>query len=190
MAQSDASRADVLRSGSENYDLVTSLVNMQQQYPRLGAYPVRGQWGPPNAERQLEFYPPWEGDNPHPGVSTLEVYNRSLRGPALTNALSADMLHLIGAVDPRTGQPVDPKWLAAKQQFLATLTPEQRAMNERAYAQALAQGERRPFDEWMMQSRGDAFLRGGMFGQWPMGVFTSKQLQVLDEMRRMLQRPQ
>lgn len=136
-----------------------------QRYPVLQPYRnmLTTRAGTANDDRQLEFYPPWESENPSPGHITLEMYPRGPQsGPALERAIANDSLHYLGAIDPRSGQPVDPHYYGLKQQFIQSLTPQQLAVDQRAYQQERQQGEDRSFDDWMQQSRADAYLRAFM----------------------------
>ena len=187
-APGHTSRADVLRSEPAWYDLVSALANARTRYPRLGSFPATASWGPESAPGQLEFYPPWEGRNPTPGLAHVEVYNRGLRGGGLESAVAGDLMHMLGAVDPRTSQPVDRDVFGFKQAYLRTMTPGQRAMDQRAYAQS---GDPRPFDDWMQQSRLDAHLRGYLFpderDEWRLGGnYTPDQAALLEQLRFLL----
>jgi hypothetical protein len=166
-----------------------------QQYPalapHLGNFIV--QWGPAQADaRQLEFYPPWERDNPNPGKTTLELYNRDLNGAALQNAVAGDALHLLGAVDPRTGEPVDQRYYAMKQQLLGSLTPQQQSIDRRAYERERAFGDPGPYDDWMQRSRLDAYIRGRLTPDandaWGR-AYNTQQLNLLEGMRNYLKAP-
>jgi hypothetical protein len=144
----------------------------------------------------LEFYPPWELHNPHPGKSTIEIFDKSLTGKGLEDAVAGDMLHLLGAKDPRTERPVDPNFYEMKQRLLSTLTPEQLAVDQRAFQQDKARNpnDERTFGEWMETSRGDAYIRGWITpdanDEWrKQGVYTPEQQTILEEMRGYLERP-
>jgi hypothetical protein len=140
------------------------LSEVQKAFPRLAPYlsNVTVQQGTKAAgdDRGLEFYPPWESKNPNPGKITLELYDK-MQGPALTTALGGDLLHYLGGTDPKTGKPVDPQYAAMKQAVLKARTPQQDALDRRIYAEAIKnEGERRPYAQWLDQSRIDAYIRG------------------------------
>ncbi len=162
--------------GPHDNALATAVRNYPVLRPYRNALTTRS--GTASDDRQMEFYPPWESDNPNPGRVTLEVYNQQMRGPELERALGNDALHYLGAIDPRTGQPVDPHYHGLKQEFIQSLTPDQIAVDQRAYQRARGQGESRPFDDWMQESRADAYLRAFMSPQdnpqWQ-GVFNPAQ---------------
>lgn len=173
------------------------LSGITQQYPLLGPHLSNAvvQWGPPQSDgRQLEFYPPWESDNPNPGKTTLELYNRSLQGQGLQNAVAGDMLHLVGSIDPRTGQPVDPTYYGMKQSFAGMLTPQQQAVDQRAYQQEAPMygGNLPPFGDWMQRNRLDAYIRGYITpdaaDNWR-DVYNTQQLNQLEAMRAYLMGP-
>ena len=151
------------------------LQDVAKQYPRLTPYlsQVQIQQGKKgkNDDRGLEFYPPWESRNPNPGKITLELFDQ-MQGPALTSALGGDLLHHVGAIDPKTGKPIDPQYYALKQKVIESRTPRQQAMDHRMWQQAVRSGqEHRSYDQWMQQSRGDAYIRGyvtpEMGGKYP-----------------------
>ncbi len=140
-----------------------SLGEVGKAYPKLVQYlpQVTVQRGKPepNDNRQLEFYPPWESRNPNPGKITIEMY-RDFHGPERTNAIAGDLLHYIGARNPSTKQPIDPKYWAMKQQVVKSRTPEQKYLDDRLYEEAKRRGESRSFEDWMQESRADAYIRG------------------------------
>jgi hypothetical protein len=141
----------------------------------------------------LEFYPPWEEYNPNPGRTTFETYGKqSMEPKAITDAVAGDSLHLLGSVDPRSGQPVDADYHAMKQKLIGSLTPEQLQTDRTAYGRAQAQGDHRNFDDWMQESRGDAYVRGKLTpdkdDNWR-DVYTPNQTQILTEMYNYLQKP-
>ena len=180
------SQADILRTGAADYELQAMLGQALSSYPGFAGLGFQAQYGPPQSDRgSLEFYPPWERDNPRQGIPLLEIYDRGLKGQRLSDTLAADMMHYLSAVNPQTGLPIDPQFAAMRRGFATTLTPAQMAVDERAHAQY---GDPRPLDQWMEQSRLDAYLRGTMFGQWPAEVFTPEQTQMGVNMRQYLQR--
>jgi hypothetical protein len=132
-------------------------------YPRLRPYlpNVQVQQGKPSAgdPRQLEFYPPWESENPNPGKITIELLRKFGQSEA-ANAVGGDLLHYIGAVDPRTNKPIDPQYWKMKQQLMAARTPQQQALDRRIYDGEVQRGEKRSFQDWLEQSRLDAYIRG------------------------------
>jgi hypothetical protein len=170
---------------------------LAQQYPALAPHfqnMVVQQGAPQSDGRQLEFYPPWESDNPNPGKSTVELYNPDLQGKGLENAVAGDALHLVGSVDPRTGQPVDPIYYGMKQQFLGMLTPDQQAVDQRAYQREAPMygGNLPPFADWMQNNRSDAYIRGYITpdaeDNWR-NVYNTQLLNQLEAMRAYLTLP-
>jgi len=141
------------------------LADVAKQFPRLVPYlsQVQIQQGKktdPNDDRGLEFYPPWESENPNKGKITLELYDQ-MKGPQLTQALGGDLLHYLGAINPQTNVPIDPRYYAMKQAVMNARTPQQDAMDRREYASAVKnEGEKRPYEQWLQQSRIDAYIRG------------------------------
>jgi len=108
--------------------------------------------------RKLEFYAPGEARNPFPGRPTVEVFDPAFKGADLTNIIAADFLHHLVRVDPRAR--------SLREEFRASMTPEQTAVDRQAYQRAVAGDfgsvERRPFGEWFEQHRLDQYL-GAMF---------------------------
>lgn len=160
----------------ETPEMDPRLADVAQQFPRLKPYlsNVKVQQGKKISakdDRGLEFYPPWESTNPNPGKITLELYDQ-MKGPELTNALGGDMLHHLGAIDPKTKQPIDPKYYAMKRQVIASRTPRQEALDMKEYKlDRQFNGERRSYEDWLQQSRADAYIRGyvtpEMGGEYP-----------------------
>ena len=148
----------------------------------------------PGDRRQLEYYPPWEDRNPTPGKATLELYNTGESPEITKNLITGDMLHYLGSVDPRTSQEVDPTFMALKKQFMTTLTPEQIAVDRRAYEHEKSMYETPPsFDDWMAINRGDAYLRGFLTpdanDEWrKQGVYTPAQTEILKSIQQYMQR--
>ena len=166
------------------------------KYPAIerhkGALTVRQ--GPAMSDgRQLEYYPPWERDNPIPGKATVELYNTKESPEIMQNLVAGDMLHYMGSVDPRNNQTIDPTFRAVKQQFLSTLTPEQVAVDRRAYEnEKRFYGNNPPsFEDWMDFNRGDAYLRGYLTpdaqDNW-LNVYTPDQKQLLEKLKLYLTR--
>jgi hypothetical protein len=152
------------------------LAAVAQQFPRLAPYlsqvqVQQGKKANPKDDRGLEFYPPWESQNPNPGKITLQLFDQ-MQGPTLTNALGGDMMHYLGAIDPKTQKPIDPQFYQLKQQVLAARTPRQQALDHTMWKQLVQTGqERRSYEDWLQQSRGDAYIRGyvtpEMGGRYP-----------------------
>lgn len=165
------------------------------RYPALAPHlaDAKVQWGDPSIYEKtgghLEFYPPWESENPNPGKVTLELYDRSLKGKALEDAIAGDMLHHLAAVNPETQQPVDAKWRGMRDEVIAGRDAASKAMDERAYAAATKGGDTRDFDQWMDNSRADAHVRGYLTpdkdDNWR-NAYTPQQKATLDQMRNYL----
>ena len=161
---------------SQPVTLDPRLAAVAQQYPRLAPIlPMvqvqQGKKANPTDDRGLEFYPPWESQNPNPGKITLELYD-PMQGPALTTALGGDLLHYLGAVNPQSGKPIDPQYWAMKQSVMNARTPHQDEVDRGIYHQAVRSGqEKRSYRDWLMQSRIDAYIRGfvtpEMGGRYP-----------------------
>lgn len=172
--------------------------SVAQQYPGLAPYTKnlavqRGTVSGPDDDRQLEFYQPWDSENPTPGKLTTELYNKNLKGQDLTETIAGDMLHHLGAVDPKTGQPVNPKWMALKQQMIAGMGPDQNSMDQGAYNEEKSNPsyETGSYDDWMKNNRADAYIRGALFPnqnpEWQEpGIYTPAMQQATAAMRNYL----
>lgn len=165
-------------------ELFDALASVQKKYPRLSGTKWDAGYGNSNDNRQIEFYPPDEAENPHRGSPYLEVYNKALKGPSLESALFGDMLHY---------QPViDPEFSKMRTQFSASMTPQQNNFNQRRYAELKAQGkESRPFDQWMNKSQLDAYIRGYIApdaaDEWrKQKVYTPDQIKILNSLSQLL----
>lgn len=144
----------------------------------------------PGDGRQLEYYPPWEDMNPLPGKATVELYNTGESPEVTQNLIAGDMLHYMGAIDPRTGQPVDPTYYNLKQQVLRSRTPDQRGIDDRAYQRDLPFYNNPPSqDDWMQFNRGDAYIRGKLTpdaqDNWR-DMYTPDQTRMLEKLRQYL----
>lgn len=180
-------------NGIDNAAILEDIVN---QYPALKPH-INNlnimQSQDQNDGRQLEFYPPWEQKNPNPGRTTIELYNGKLQGKYLNNAIAGDMLHLLGSVDPRSGQQIDPNYYKMKQLFLQSITNNQLAVDQRTYREEKNQNpDTAPFDEWMQMNRGDAYIRGYITpdenDEWRRNnIYTDKQKVLLETMKAYLQ---
>jgi hypothetical protein len=160
--------------------------NVLERFPLLNGHDwsiVDSRSTKPDDERQLEFYSPDEPDSPTPGRPTLEIFNPNLRGEALEHAIYGDMLHHLPTVD-RT-------WSAMRDKLRQSLTPDQQAMDRRAYERdQRTYGEDRPYDEWHNASRLDAYIRGRLSpdanDDWR-DVYTPDQHNLLNQMEDHLQ---
>lgn len=174
-------------------DTPALIQSISEQYPAL-AGPLSNaavSFAPPtNDGRQLEFYPPWEDDNPTPGKSHVQVFGNGLTGEALQSAIAGDMLHLLGGYHPDTGDVPDPKFRALKNEFAQSFTPHQHSTNLKAYEMDKASyGDVGNFDQWLDRSRTDAYIRGHLFpdkaDNWR-GFYTPSQIKILERMRNYL----
>lgn len=142
-----------------------------QNYPTLLPYlknlsVLNGTPMGPNDNRQLEFYQPWERNNPNPGKLTTELFNKNLSGTDLQQTIAGDMLHHLGAVNPQTNAAVDPNWMDMKQRLIAARTGDNQQMDMGAYKQEQASPYgAAPYPDWMQNNRSDAYIRAGLFPQ-------------------------
>jgi hypothetical protein len=165
-----------------------------QAWPAIAPYlqNLRMQWG--KGEGYSEFYPPWESENPNPDKITIELRDQSKSGNwAPQQMIQGEMLHYLGSTDPRTGQPVDPQWLALKNALLQARSPQDIALDKRTY-QEEEPDQGRSFEDWMQESRGDAYIRGyfspDTADEWRKGGTYTPQMQpILDQMQTYLKTP-
>ena len=152
------------------------------------------QWGTPTGpkdDRQLEYYAPWESNNPNPGKSTVELYNRKLQGQDLTDSVALDMLHYVGGTNPQTNSPVDPRYYALKQQMGQEIGKANRKMDWEAYNQDTHQYGPQPYQDWLDKNRTDAYIRGivspRMNPEWQQpGMYTPSMSTIGDQIKAYL----
>lgn len=183
----------------ESFQPTTDAIS--SQYPALQPYVnnlaiQRGTPSGPDDDRQLEFYQPWEKDNPNPGKLTTELFNKNLQGQDLTETVAGDMLHHLGSTDPTTNQPVDPNWMDMKQRLIGSMGIPQNLMDSQAYQQEKSNPayETGSFDDWMKNNRSDAYIRGALFPnqnpEWQeSGIYNPAMKAVTDEMQSYLKKP-
>lgn len=157
-----------------------------RKYPRLARYGFEVDYGPPERNiggGYLEFFAPDEEMSPRPGVPYIEIYDRKLTGDDLERAIYGDMLHHLPSVDP--------EFRRMREEFIGTLTPQQKAIDRRAYERMKMRGEKRSFRDWFDISRKDAYLRGYLApdarDEWA-GAYTPEQRRRLETMREYLGR--
>ncbi len=173
------------------------LGEVSRAYPGLAKYTPNTtvQWGQPSGpqdDRQLEYYPPWESDNPNAGRNTVELYNRNLTGQDLTDSVALDMLHYAGATDPRTGQPVDPKYYALKKAIVDQLDKRKAAWDVADYKDNAKYGPMPTWQDYLMNNRADAYIRAmvspRMNPEWNNpALFTPEMQQIGSQIRAYLQ---
>lgn len=193
----DGAQVNVVQAPApENFQSTTDAIS--KSYPALQPYVKnlsiqRGTASGPDDDRQLEFYQPWESENPNPGKITTELYNPSLQGQDLQEAVAGDMLHHLGATDPTTNQPVNSDWMGLKQQMIGAMGPDQKSMDQGAYQQEKLNPSYQTgsYDDWMQNNRADAYIRGALFPnqnpEWQEeGVYTPAMKEVAKKMQKYL----
>jgi hypothetical protein len=167
-----------------------------EKFPALakvaGNVVVEDHFDDPNSVGQLESYPPWESYNPHPGKFTSQIFNKTAKGEERTNLVAGDMLHYIGAVNPETGEAVDPKWRQMKAAVLSQLSPraQQISMNSYKDSKVGHPEDTRTYSQWLDTSWGDEFIMGNLIHNLPewQRMATPSQNKVLDQMKSYLSR--
>ena len=165
-----------------------ALKSVLEKYPKLQGYDwavVDSRGKASKYGGSIEFYSPDESESPVPGKPTIEVFDKNLTGPSLEKALFGDMLHHLPSVDPQ--------FEGMRQKLNSSLTDDQKNVDQRSYDKAKAtHGEDRPFEDWMNQSRLDAYVRGKLApdaeNQWA-DVYTKDQSEILQQMEDYLKRP-
>lgn len=158
-----------LPSGPQPYQPSESALMLGQvsrAYPALAKYApsTTVQWGQtsgPEDDRQLEFYQPWEGENPNPGNATVELYNRNLKGDDATDSVALDMLHRVGAIDPRTNAPVDPQYYALKKAMADQIRQRSAPWDVADFKDAQKYGST-SWDDYLENNRADAYIRAAV----------------------------
>jgi hypothetical protein len=180
-------------------DFSADLDAIGQRYPALqgilkNTIVRQGTPSGPSDDRQLEFYQPWETDSPNPGKPTVELFKNMEAGDR-QDAIAADLLHHLGAVDPGTGKPVDPTFYGLKQQLGAARSPQHQQIDQQAYARDKSSyGEDLGgYGDWDAHSRLDAYVRGGLFPkqnpEWQGGMLTPEMQPIFGKMQDYLATP-
>jgi len=138
---------------------------MHRDYPLIANIPFSVSKG--TGPYQSEVFMPWDRANPTPDQFHIEL-RHFLDEPQtqgdIRGLLTGEMMHYLGTVDPRTGQPVSPQWYALKQKVIDQLSPNDLANAQRNWSEAVkSAGETRSFHDWMEQSNIDQFIGGTMF---------------------------
>jgi hypothetical protein len=172
------------------YDQV--LQGIRAKYPPLQRHPFSIiNAAQDNPEAYSEFYPAWEEENPQPGQHTIEAYSKLQNSPHQEDLITGEMLHLLGGETPQ-GAPVDPEYQKMKQSFIGAFSPEQLAEEHQQHQDPnraqWVQG--RPFNQYMDQSRGDAYIRAGLFPKanpnWGPDSFNPQQQVILNNIKKYL----
>lgn len=144
---------------------------------------------------KIEFYPPWESENPNPGKPSLMIFDKDMRGDPLQNMIAADMLHYLAAVNPETGKPVDPEWRNLRHRLMTVRGSKNLAMDRKAYEDAKKDPkvkESRSFADWVDDSRADAYVRGYLLpderDEWRRGgAYSPEMTKILKRMKGYLE---
>lgn len=166
-AQSEAPKPLPNQSSPNEYSKV--LEDVGAEYPALAPhtknYMVYQALQPRDEKgNSLETYLPWEDWNPHPGKIVSELYQKFSDPQELKNAIAGDLIHYLGAKNPKTGEPVDQTYYDLKQAVKKARSPEQKAIDYKEYKNSVKnEGEKRSFNQWFDDSRGEAYVRGRLF---------------------------
>lgn len=159
--------AEFIREGKLSKDaqeFMPLMQQIQQEYPALSRHQfhVRSGEGLSNpAGGHSEVYAPWQDDNPVPGLNTIALFDKQVKGQALKNLLLGETFHVLGGIDPRSGKPVDPTWFKMKNKFMESLTPEQIEVDVRDFSRLNQSGITYPsMADYYQLNRLDAYFRG------------------------------
>jgi hypothetical protein len=166
LGRADGGKVD----GSPNYD--TDVAAIGNDYPALkpllGNLVVQqGQTTGSTDDRQLEFYQPWDSDNPNPGKLTSELFDpvQKMAPSDRRETIAGDLLHHLGTINPSTGVPVDPQWYSMKQELGAARSGFHLKADQDAYARERANPsyQTSAYPDWDQNNRLDAYVRAGVF---------------------------
>jgi hypothetical protein len=168
------------------------LTQIAEQYPRIGSHldSFAVERGPNLSDgRQLEYYPPDEAWNPHPGKSTIEIYKPDVEPDELRNLIAGETLHLLGGRNEK-GVPNDAKFAALKDALIESRTPDQRSTDARVWKERYA--DQMPYEDFIKRSRADEYAMGYLFpdaaDEWrKQNTYTDEQKKLLEQMRAHLQ---
>ncbi len=175
-------------------ELAPMMQQLQKENPVLADHPFHVRRGNGPDEYYSEFHSPWSGDNPAPGMATIELYNKGLSAskPELKNLMLGETFHHLGSVDP-SGNPVDSTWFGFKQKFMDSLTPDQIENDLNDYSSLNQSGVNyQSMAHYYQQNRLDAYFRGGIT---PMNdaekedwarTYTPEQKQILNQAKQYL----
>ena len=122
--------------------------------------------------RKLEYYS--EDDSPT-NSRMVEVFDPSLQGKVLEDAVLGDLLH--------AAKELSPQFKDLRTMLQRTKTAEQTMHDKQMYDHNRQKyGETRPYAKWMEHSRLDAFIRGYVVNQWPGYSYTPQQKAIMDQM--------
>lgn len=144
-------------------DSPVDIAALQKKYPGLSAHLKNAvaEWG--KGPGVMEFYNPWDSENPNRGKITLQFRDRSVPKEQLPDFAAADMLHFLGATTP-DGKQVDPAYLALRQEMLSARTPGQIKADQQNYQdEKKSFGDSGSFEDYMANNRADAYMRGAAF---------------------------
>jgi len=167
---------------------IDAITNVMKKYPKIAKHlnntVIKFRYGKSKYGGGLEFIPSWEsGEKKH----VIEIYDKEITGERLEQAIAGDMLHLMGAINPETNEPVDPDFYKFKQKYREIMTPEQIDLDKRVFENYVKPKEPgRSFENWDEDSRSDAHLRGYLFpdqnDEWrKSGAYTPEQTELLNE---------
>lgn len=168
------------------------LNNVGQSYPRLKKYLSQTaiKKSPSEDDRQLEYYAPWEEENPTPGKIMLEIFNPELKGKELSESVALDMLHYLGSKNPK-GEAVDPEYYKLKSSMRDAIQKADRPMDKEAYWEERKAGMAGPsYNDWLEHNRTDAYIRGyvspEMNPEWHPDIYTTDMRKIGNSIKQFL----
>lgn len=155
-----------------------------EMYPILKDLGIEYKISPnPEEKRMLEFYPPNERgavDKPRPRelpVNKLgvEIFNEDVTP-----------LDVLGDVTSHWLIYNDPQYKKYYDDFVQSMSPEQKQRLRGQYEHYVSKGEKRPYEQWEQMTGLPAYFRGYPFKQWPDDfnriAYTPEQREMFDRM--------
>ncbi len=159
-----------------------------EMYPALRNLGIEYKISPnPEEKRMLEFYPPNEKgspNNPRPRELPInklgvEIYNEDVRP-----------LDVLGDVTSHWLIYNDPEYKQYYDDFVQSMSPEQKQRLKGQYEHYVSKGEKRPYEQWEQMTGLPAYFRGYPFKQWPdkfnQVAYTPEQREMFDRMMNQL----
>jgi hypothetical protein len=159
-----------------------------EMYPVLRGLGIEYKISPnPEERRMLEFYPPDEtGSKKYPRPDEIpidklgvEIFNEDVRP-----------LDILGDVTSHWLIYNHPEYIKYYDDFVESMSPEQKQRLMGQYKHYVSQGEERPYEQWEQMTGLPAYFRGYAFKQWPdefnERAYTPEQREMFDRMMNQL----
>lgn len=155
-------------------------------YPAMRDMGLQYKQSPQTNDNILEYWPQGEtGDTDYPRPPEFDINRPGIE--LYGNKASA--LDVLGDAVSHGLRETDPVIHKYYEDFQKSLTQKQNTMLGSQYDEARAQGETRPFTEWVETAGLPALFRGYAFKQWPEDIYTTHQKKKFDTMMQYLSTP-